>query len=124
MRSNEATNPISGLEFETLQEGDQILITTGTGEDAWTYEFSVEDATDKQPSGSLVAVNPQGQRTAPIHMFLHGCGRWTRPERHPVWEPYYDGIIVGHYLIGQPDSAYERWVFDRANQEISAIEVI
>ncbi len=120
---------IERLEFSTVKPGDVLHITTGTGEEAWKYDFTVDDASTIWPDGTLKVINPSGEEIGPVPFALHGCGRWTDRRQNPVqtqergFTPYYKGLIVGSFLWGKSPEAADRLVFDKPGQEISEITI-
>lgn len=114
------------LEFETLYTGDAIQITTGQDEAAWQYDFDVEQ-TKHWPEGTIIATSPLGEKSEPMKLALHGCGMWTNRRQNPVqtqergFTPYFDGLLVGQFILGLPSGDRERIVMDRPGQEISKL---
>ena len=117
------------LEFDTLREGDIVAITTGQDEAAWDYHFIVDTA-GKWPLGRLDARTPDGEDLGEIQFRLDGCGRWTTPQQNPVqkqlgraFTPYFDGLVVGTFLMGFFPGEDNRCIFDKPGQEISEIQL-
>ena len=114
------------LDFNVLYLGDKLSITTGHDTDAWIYGFDAKDVS-RWPTGNLLAINPKGEESELVEFELHGCGRWTDRKQNPVqkqdraFTPYYDGLIVGNFLWGRLVGQPNRVVFDKPDQEISAI---
>ena len=81
--SEQLTERIERLEFNTVKPGDVIHITTGIGDEAWRYEFTVSDASTIWPDGTLKATSPDGSESEPAPFALHGCGRWTNHGKTP-----------------------------------------
>lgn len=119
---------IERLRLEDLKAGDLVTITTGTGEDAWAYLFTVEE--DGQwPNGTLVASAPDSSETEPVAFSLHGAGNWTNRRQNPVQEQErgfnsdFNAIYIGGCLVGRFGGDEERAVFDQTGQEITRIEL-
>ncbi|MCA9324723.1 hypothetical protein KDA23_01470 [Candidatus Saccharibacteria bacterium] len=106
------------LEFDILHPGDRIDITTGEGEEAWHYDFQVDQAA-YWPIGTFRAISPSGDEATANGFALHGCGRWTTRRENPVqsqergFTPYYEGLIVGSFMLGKMSGEKDRAVFDR-----------
>ena len=127
--SEHLTKRIERLEFNVVKPGDVIHIITGVGDEAWVYDFTVTDTSAEWPAGTLKATTPNGTKVGPVPFALHGCGRWTSRRQNPVQDqeraftPYFDGLMVGRFLLGKSPEAAERLVFDKTGQEISEITV-
>jgi hypothetical protein len=116
------------LEFDVVVPGDKLVVTTGKDDEAWQYDFEVNDKKVNWPMGMLSAINPDGQSAEPVPFAMHGCGRWTTPKENPVQEywgraftPYYDGLIVGSFMWGRFEGQPDRHSFTAPGQEISDI---
>lgn len=131
--------PEDRIEFSQLRNGDTLHITLGETEEAFRYEFVVDDVSEKWPNGTLKEIRPDGTIVGPLPFSLRGCGIWTTPRENPVqngdvlagkshqeyaFSPYYEGLITGHYLWGRSPDATEPIVFDKEGQHITSVEVV
>ncbi len=130
MERRETLEPLRQLEFKTLQVGDVVTVVTGTEDQSWRYRFDVTDTSTRWPDGTLTATKPDGDEIGPANFALHGCGQWTTRQQNPVQDqmglaftPYYDGLIVSHFMWGKLEGTEDRIVFDKQGQEISEISV-
>lgn len=127
--SEQLKDRVEILEFSTIKPGDVVHITTGAGDEAWKYEFTVTDNLATWPDGTLKATSPDGTELHSMPFALHGCGRWTNRLQNPVqkqergFTPYSDGLVIGSFLLGKSPTHGERLVFDKPGQEISEISV-
>jgi hypothetical protein len=130
MGKEQLTGPVQRFEFEDLKQGDLVHITTGIDNDAFRYEFQVEETSTLWPKGTLKEIKPDGSEVGPFPFSMHGCGHWTTRAQNPVQDqpraftPYYEGLIVGRFFWGAMPGDRERLTFDKPGQEISAIEII
>lgn len=114
------------LEFEVLHAGDELSVVTGHGDEAWRYSLTVQNAR-RWPSGPFTAHDPEGSPTGPYDFEIHGCGQWTTRAQNPVqkqeiaFTPYFDGLLVGRFMLGKFIGEQDRAVFDKPGQEISEI---
>ena len=53
--SEQLKDRVEILEFSTIKPGDVVHITTGAGDEAWKYEFTVTDNSATWPDGTLKA---------------------------------------------------------------------
>lgn len=120
---------IERLPSTDLHEGDVLVITTGEGENAWTYHFVVE-VTGNWPSGRLQATAPDGSQTSEEQFSLHGAGNWTTPQENPVqkqlglaFTSYFTDIYLGGHMIGRFEGQEDRAVFDNPGQQITSITI-
>jgi hypothetical protein len=127
--SEQLTERIDRLEFNAVKPGDVIHITTGVADDEWKYVFEVSNTSTIWPDGTLKATAPDGTEGGATPFALHGCGSWTNRRQNPVqnqeraFTPYYEGLVVGRFLLGMSPDSTERLVFDKPGQEISEITV-
>ncbi len=123
-------NPIDRLELKDLCVGDRLCITTGTGEDMFTYDFMVS-VSGKWPQGLFHEIRPDGTIAGPMEMSLHGSGIYTDRKQNPVQQQaraitsYFDSLKLGDFLIAAAPGANigERLIFDMPGQEISGISL-
>lgn len=127
--SESLKEPIDRLELETLQRGDVLHITLGSGEEAFQYKFTVEEQ-GKWPIGYIVETAPDGT-TNEGQFSLHGSGSWTTQRENPVqkqqlaFTSYFESLIVGDFMVGAVPGAGlgKRLVFDKPGQAITRIEL-
>lgn len=67
---------IHRLDLSTLKEGDEVHITTGEGEEAFKYTFTVHKP-GKWPVGRMQETAPGGDITGDGLFMLQGSGVWT-----------------------------------------------
>lgn len=122
------TEKIERLSLDQLKTGDTVTITTGIDDDAWKYEFQVEEAS-QWPKGKLKGTAPDGSETGSVDFSLHGAGTWTTRQQNPVqkqergFTSYFDSIYLDGFMIGQFDGQEDRAVFDNPGQQITCIDI-
>ena len=129
--SEQLIERITRVEFAELELRDKVRIITGTGEDAYTYDFVVSEL-GRWPLGVFTETRPDGSMTEPAQVELHGCGSHTTRDQNPcqdaekAFTPYWDGLIVGKFMvIANPavQGPESRLFFDYQGQEITEITV-
>lgn len=119
---------IERLELKELLAGDVVQIVTGVDDEAWVYDFTVENPSG-WPTGTLQAKTPDGNEVGETGFSLHGAGRWTTRQQNPVQQQeraftsHFDCVFIGGYMTGKFDDEDDRAVFDSPGQAISAIRV-
>ena len=120
---------VDRLELGGLAVGDVVHITTGREEDAFHYEFEVEQ-TGEWLQGLLQETRPDGSIVGPAPILLHGSGLWTDRSQNPVQKQNraltiaFGSLIKGQFLvtaIPSVGSTGQRLVFDNDGQEITTI---
>jgi hypothetical protein len=115
--------------LDEAKEGDVITIVTGTDDEAWEYQFSVNDASQRWPVGTLVATSPDGTVSPTIDFELHGAGTWTDRRQNPVqtqqwaFTSYFQHIFLKGIMVGKIAGESDRLVFDKPGQEITRISI-
>ena len=113
------------LMLDSLKKGDVIHITTGLGELAFKYTFTVEKP-GTWPEGHIHEVGPDGQINQG-DFTLQGSGRWTDRKQNPVqdqdiaFSSEFTHLSVGTFMVGATSNG--RLLFDKPGQEISEISV-
>jgi hypothetical protein len=121
---------VEHLALADLKADDLLRITTGSGEEAYQYNFFVEQA-GQWPTGLLEEVKPDGSRSEPLRFTLQGAGSWTDRHQNPVqtqqtaFTSYFVSIYIGGFMVGSDpsDSTVNRIIFDKPGQGITGIEL-
>ena len=125
-RLHQNAEALERVEIEKLRCGDSLEITTGEGDDRWTYFFTVDEAA-RFPKGRLSAITPKGVFTHTMPFELMGAGNWTTRKQNPVQDQekgftsYFDAVYLGGNLTGLLGDERERVVFSEPGQTISYI---
>jgi hypothetical protein len=124
---------VDKLWFDAVNVGDQIRVVTGISDEAWQYDFIVDESHKTQynkypqPHCRMVATNSAGDYTNPFGFQLAGCGRWTNRRQNPVqkqehaFTPCTQGLLKGDFMYGKVDGQSDLSVFDKTGQEISQV---
>jgi hypothetical protein len=130
LMSERLRESIERLNLEKLKAGDEVHITTGKGERAIRYKFTVQEA-GRWPVGHMIEIAPDGQTTGDGVLMLQGSGRWTNRRENPVqkqeraFTSYFCDLSLGTILVGaNPNQPANRIIFDKTpDQFISEIFV-
>lgn len=71
--SEQLSERIEQLDLSELEAGDVVRITTGVGEDAFKYTFTVEEP-GRWPIGQMQEIDPNRQVTGEGTFMLQGSG--------------------------------------------------
>ena len=128
--SEQMSERIERLELESLQVGDVVNIITGTGEEAFHYEMSIQQA-GTWPTVLFKEIRPDGSEVGPFPVEVHGSGLWTSRRQNPVQDQeraftsYWGSLSIGCFMaIKNPkDPLGKRLIFDKPGQEITDISI-